>query len=65
MLNRTIPIILNLIFTLAACGSGGGDSGGDGGKDGTNNYSDAENAQPPEVILERLSSPEYNALTAE
>ena len=65
MLNRTIPIILILIFTLAACGSGGGDSGGNGGEDGTNNSSDAVDAPSPEVILERLSDAEYNALTAE
>ncbi|MGD2184474.1 MAG: hypothetical protein PVI71_00040 [Desulfobacterales bacterium] len=54
MLNRSIPIILILMFALVACGGGSG-SGTGGSGDGS---SDAE-------ILDKLSDEEYNALTEE
>ncbi len=55
MLNTRIPIILILIFLLAACGSGGGSSG----SDGSGGVSQAE------IGLQSLSDEDYNALTEE
>lgn len=67
MLNRIIPITLILIFALAACGGGdgGGDSGGDSGSVGTDGSASSSSPPSKEVILERLSDEEYNALTEE
>jgi hypothetical protein len=55
MINRNIPIILILLFALVSCGGGGGPG------DSENSGSES----PEEVMLERLSDEEFNALSEE
>ena len=54
---RNIPILLILMFALAACGSSGGGSSNDSGDLGSDS--------PEEVMLERLSDEDFAALSEE
>ncbi len=60
MIHMRFPIILILMFLLAACNSGGGSGSGDSGGSG----SSGTVAQVAES-MERLSDEEFNALTEE
>jgi len=63
MLWRKFPILLLLTLALAACGGGSNNSGGSGsgGSAGTVTPS----ALPEQVMMERISDTEYDAMSAE
>jgi hypothetical protein len=62
MNHRNIPILLILMFTLVACGSGGG---GSGSGSETNDPGGSGSESQQEVMLERLSDEDFNALSEE